>query len=95
MYLARVMGTCIATVKTAGLSGRRLLVVQPLDFNLEQSGLPMVALDTVRAGVGDLVIYVTSREAAKALDDSFNPVDAALLGIVDHVDYEPWCGESS
>jgi ethanolamine utilization protein EutN len=92
MYLARVTGSCTATRKTSGMTGSRLLVVQPLDFAREPAGAPFVAVDTVRAGPGDLVFYVTSREAAKALDDEFNPVDAAILGIVDELRYTPWKG---
>jgi len=85
-----VVGTCTATAKTGGLRGRRLLVLEPLTFALAPDGEPFVAVDTVRAGPRDIVFYVTSREAAKALDDPFNPVDAATLGIVDSVRYQPW-----
>jgi ethanolamine utilization protein EutN len=92
MYLARVIGTCTATVKTPGLKGLRLLVVQPLSFELQESGRPLVAVDTVRAGPGDVIFYVTAREAAKALPDPFNPVDVAILGIVDELRYQPWNG---
>ncbi len=92
MYLARVTGSCTATRKTPGLAGQRLLVVRPLTFAREEAGPPFVAVDTVQAGPGDLVFYVTSREAAKALEDPFNPVDAAILGIVDELRYEPWSG---
>ncbi len=92
MQLARVTGTCVATVKTPGLTGHRLLVLQPLGFDLTDGGEPLVAVDTVRAGAGDLVFWVASREAAKALPDPFNPVDAAVLGIVDELRYAPWGG---
>ena len=66
MYLARVTGTCTATIKTPNLGGYRLLVVQPLTFDLREDGEPFVAVDTVSAGPGDVVFYVTAREAAKA-----------------------------
>ncbi|MFH1845486.1 MAG: EutN/CcmL family microcompartment protein [bacterium] len=92
MYLARVTGSCTATIKTDGLHGHRLLVLQPLTFAREENGEPFIAVDTVRAGPDDIVFYVTSREAAKALADEFNPVDVAILGIVDEVRYQPWHG---
>jgi ethanolamine utilization protein EutN len=92
MHLARVVGTCTATVKTPGLKGHRLLVLQPLSFALVEEGDPMIGVDTVRAGPGDVIFYVSAREAAKALADPFNPVDVAILGIVDEVRYQPWTG---
>ena len=85
MHLARVTGTVWATQKVETLTGYRMLVVQPLTHNLEKKGLPLVAVDTVSAAPGQLVFYVASREAAKALEERFNPVDAAIVGIVDHV----------
>ena len=90
MYLARVVGTCTATIKTPGLHGRRLLVLEPLTFDLVVKGSPFVAVDSINAGPNSIVFYVSSREAAKALDDPFNPVDAAIMGIVDEVRYSPW-----
>jgi ethanolamine utilization protein EutN len=85
MYLGRVLGRCVATVKHAALSGVALLVVQPLDEQLRPSGAVEVACDTVRAGPGDLVYLVGSREAALALRETFTPVDAAIVGIVDAI----------
>ena len=95
MYLARVTGTCTATIKAPNLDGYRLLEVEPLTFDLAPEGEPFVAVDTVRAGPGDLIFYVTSREAAKALDEPFNPVDAAIMGIVDEIRYQHWTGGDS
>lgn len=86
MYLGKVIGTCVATRKYEGLEGVKLLVVQPLDHDLKPTTSPEVACDTVRAGPGDLVYLVGSREAALALDPSFVPVDAAIVGIVDAVE---------
>ena len=85
MYLGRVIGTVVCERKYEGLEGKRLLVVQPLDHKLQNAGGPEVAVDTVRAGKGDLVFLVGSREAALALEPSFVPVDAAIVGIVDQV----------
>jgi ethanolamine utilization protein EutN len=85
MYLGRVIGTVVAERKYEGLEGKKLLVVLPLDHHLEPTREPEVAVDTVRAGHGDLVYLVSSREAALALDPTFVPVDAAIVGIVDDV----------
>jgi ethanolamine utilization protein EutN len=86
MYLGRVLGSVVASVKYEGLGGQKLLLVQPLDHDQAPSGPVEVAVDTVQAGRGDLVFLVGSREAALALEPSFVPVDAAIVGIVDDVD---------
>jgi ethanolamine utilization protein EutN len=85
MYLGRVIGTVVATRIYEGLAGSKLLLVTPLDHRLERTGDDQVAVDTVRAGTGDLVYLVGSREAALALDPWFVPVDAAIVGIVDQL----------
>ena len=85
MYLGEVIGTCVASRRTPGLDGIKLLVVQPLDDARAPVGRPEVAADTVQAGVGDFVWLVGSREAALALEESFVPVDAAIVGIVEGV----------
>ncbi|HTM20811.1 MAG TPA: EutN/CcmL family microcompartment protein [Kofleriaceae bacterium] len=86
MYLGRVIGTVVADRKIAGLVGSKLLLVQPLDDRQAPNGDIQAAVDTVRAGDGDLVWLVGSREAALALDPWFVPVDAAIVGIVDQID---------
>ena len=85
MHLCRVIGTVWATQKVDTLTGYRMLIVQPLSHDLTNRGLPVVAVDTVSAAPGQLVFIVKSREASKALDERFNPVDAAIVGIVDEV----------
>jgi ethanolamine utilization protein EutN len=85
VYLGKVIGTVVAERKVAGLAGAKLLLVQPVDDRLAASGPIEVAVDTVRAGDGDLVYLVGSREAALALEPWFVPVDAAIVGIVDQL----------
>jgi microcompartment protein CcmK/EutM len=86
MQLARVTGTVVATVKTPGLAGVKLLLVQPLDRDLSPAGGQVVAADAVHmAGPGELVYIVAAREAAQAMADTFVPVDHAIVGIVDAV----------
>lgn len=86
MYLAKVIGTVVAERKYAGLEGKKLLVVLPVDPSGAPVGEPHVAVDAAQAGEGDLVTCVGSREAALALEPSFVPVDASIIGIVDDVD---------
>ena len=87
MQLARVVGTVVATEKAQGLEGVRFLVIQPLDKHQEPEGGTVVAADAVHmAGPGELVYFVSSREAAEALPVRFVPVDHAITGIVDEVD---------
>lgn len=85
MYLGRVIGTVVASEKSAGLEGVKFLLVQPLDDRGEPSKPREVAVDAVQAGTGDHVYLVGAREAALALEPSFVPVDAAIVGIVDDV----------
>jgi len=90
MYLGRVIGTVVATRRYAGLDGVKLLMVQPLDDQLADKGDPHVAADaTAQAGPRDVVTLVGSREAALALEETFVPVDAAIVAIVDQVWSEP------
>lgn len=85
MQLAKVIGTVVASVKDPALTGLKIMMIQPLTDELKSSGGPIAAIDTVQAGFGDLVHWVTAREAALALPDSFVAVDAAITGIVDQV----------
>jgi ethanolamine utilization protein EutN len=89
MYLGKVIGTVVAERKYDGLEGKKLLIVQPLDHRHQPTGEPQVAVDTVRAGPGDFVYLVGSREAALACDPWFVPVDAAIVGIIDQLDTTP------
>jgi ethanolamine utilization protein EutN len=83
MQLARVIGTVVATVKNDSLSGRTLLVVQTLNANLEPNGKPMVAVDAVGAGVGELVFWCRGKEASFPFKREDTPSDCTIVGIVD------------
>ena len=86
MLFGRVHGNAVCTIKYPGTEGVKLLIVQPLDKNLEPIGKLQVAADVVQAGVNDLCVMVRSREAALAMKDiKFVPVDLALVGIVDEL----------
>ena len=83
MQLARVIGTVVATVKNESLVGRKLLVVQTVNRHLEPTGKPMVAIDAVGAGVGELVFWCRGKEASFPFKREDTPTDCTIVGIVD------------
>ncbi|HYE75341.1 MAG TPA: EutN/CcmL family microcompartment protein [Blastocatellia bacterium] len=83
MQLARVIGNVVATVKNPALEGRKLMIIQSLDANLRASGKPLVAIDSVGAGVGELVFWCRGKEASFPFTRSTVPTDCTIIGIVD------------
>jgi ethanolamine utilization protein EutN len=88
MFLGKIVGTAVATIKTPDLTGVKLLVVQPLNKYQQPIGNLQVTADATQAGVGDIVFMVRAREAALALEKTFVPVDLAAIGVVDTVDVD-------
>jgi ethanolamine utilization protein EutN len=88
MQLARVIGDVVATRKDENLVGIKLLVLQPLSPDRQPVGRTLVAVDAVGAGVGEEVFYVRGKEASFPFYPSEPPVDAGIVGIVDHWDME-------
>jgi ethanolamine utilization protein EutN len=87
MQIARVVGTVVATQKHRKFEGAKLLLVQPLNADDSARGAPLLAVDGVGAGVGEKVLVVLEgRAAGDAIGKKAAPVDAAIVGIVDHVD---------
>ncbi|HZU95484.1 MAG TPA: EutN/CcmL family microcompartment protein [Planctomycetota bacterium] len=87
MNIARVMGTIWATRKNPDLEGAKIQIVQPLSCDLKPIGKPIAAVDTVGAGEGELVYYVTAYEAVIPFFRPMVPIDASLVGIVDSIDF--------
>lgn len=86
MQIGKVIGTVVATRKDESLVGNKLMITQPLNFNKNYEGKPLITVDTVGAGIGEIVIYTegtAARNAAKKKDSSIN---AAIVGIVDNID---------
>jgi ethanolamine utilization protein EutN len=83
MQLARVIGTVVATVKNESLHGRKLLIVQNLDKDLQSTGKPMVAVDAIGAGIGELVFWCRGKEASFPFKREDTPTDCTIVGIVD------------
>lgn len=87
MQIARVVGTVVATQKHAKFSGAKLLLVQPVGLDDTPRGTPLLAVDSVGAGVHEKVlIVIEGRAAGEALGRQGAPVDAAIIGIIDQVD---------
>jgi len=85
MNLAKVVGQVVASQKIEGLNGFKFLIIDYLNKQNKVTGKQVVAVDTVQAGMGDIVSCVSSREAALSLEMFFVPVDSAIIGIVDSV----------
>ena len=83
MLLGKVIGTIWATRKYEALNSYKMQFVQPINSKLENTGTPIVAVDTIGAGPGEIIFYATSSEAVNAMDVDMAPVDASIVGIVD------------
>lgn len=88
MYLGKVIGTIWATRKYETLTGYKMQFVQPLNSLMENTGEPIIAIDTIGAGPGEIIFYITASEAVIPLDVDMAPVDASIVGIVDSVNVE-------
>ena len=86
MYLARVMGSVVCTVKQDTLAGQPLQWIQPIDSDGSDRGAPVVAVDPLGLGEGEVCYYITAREASLTLFETFAAVDAGIVGKVDRVD---------
>jgi microcompartment protein CcmK/EutM len=86
MLLARIVGTVVATRKDPRLVSNKLLLARPVDPQGKAEGNYLVAVDTVDAGVGETVLVVSGSSARMAAGMKDCPVDAAVVGIIDHVD---------
>lgn len=86
MEIGRVIGTVVATRKHAKFDGAKLLLVQPVGLDDAPRGTPLLAIDSVGAGVHEKVLVVLEgRAAQEALGRKLAPVDAAIVGIIDTV----------
>lgn len=89
MQIGRVVGTVVSTQKNRKLEGAKLLLVQPLTLEGEPRGTAVLAIDSVGAGVGETVLLVIEGKAAgDALGKKAAAVDAAIIGIIDTIDYK-------
>lgn len=89
MIIGKVVGNVVSTSKAEKLQGKKLLIVQPLSMmTIEPTGNPVVAIDTVGSGEGEVVMVVSGSSARQTVVTNGTPVDAAIIGIIDHIEIE-------
>ena len=90
MFVAKVKGTVVTTQKVEKMTGRKLLIVDPLrvdekDAAMISTGRSFVAVDSVGAGEGDVVLVTQGSSARMTTTTGDAPVDCVIIGIVDSV----------
>ena len=85
MFLGKVIGNVWATRKYQALKNMKLMFVQPMNANYEETDEPIIAVDTVGSGPGEIVYYITASESVIPLPVDMAPVDASIVGIVDTI----------
>ncbi len=89
MILGRVRGTVVSTTKSDKLSGYKLLIVVPINIDtFEEQGAPVVSVDTVGAGEGEVVMVVGGSSSRQTSATEGRPVDSTIVAIIDSVDFQ-------
>ena len=86
MQIAKVIGTTISTIKDPTLTGRKLLILRQTDEAGATYGRPYVAVDTLDAGVGDLVLTAHGSGGRQTDQTKNSPVDAVIMAVIDHME---------
>lgn len=96
MLIGRVVGSVVATQKDEKLTDRKFLLVQVHDLHNRPKDQYVVAVDSVGAGTGDMVLYATGSSARQTDITDGRPCDAVVMAVVDSWDlggenvYEKW-----
>jgi microcompartment protein CcmK/EutM len=88
MLIARVIGTTVSTIKDEKIIGRKLLILRQTDETGNPIGKPYVAVDTVNAGVGDLVLTAHGSSARQTHLTDKRPVDAVIMAMIDTLEVD-------
>ncbi len=88
MKFARVVGNVVATRKEEKVRGRKFMVLQPVNLDMEPNGGVLVGVDAVGAGVGELVLFATGSTARQTELTENRPTDCVIMAIVDLVDID-------
>lgn len=86
MLIAKVIGTTISTIKDEKLRGQKLLIMRQTDETGAPFGKPYVAVDTLDAGVGDLVLTAHGSGGRQTAITKNSPVDAVIMAVIDHLE---------
>jgi len=86
MLIAKVIGTTVSTIKDETLEGRKLLILRQTDVDGEPIGKPYVAVDTLDAGIGDLVGTAHGSSGRLTFLTKYGPVDAVFMAVIDHLE---------
>jgi microcompartment protein CcmK/EutM len=85
MLIAKVIGTTVSTIKDPTLEGRKLLIMRQTDVQGLPVGKPYVAVDTLDAGIGDLVLTAHGSSGRQTDITKNRPVDAVIMAVIDHL----------
>lgn len=85
MFLARVVGNVVSTIKDPNLAAKKILIIQPIDKSGKDAGQKILALDSVGAGAGETVYCCRGREASFPWAPEEVPTETAIVGIVDTI----------
>ena len=88
MLIAKVIGTTVSTIKDEKIIGRKLLIVRQTDETGEPFGKPYVAVDTVNAGIGDLVLTASGSSARQTTITKDRPVDAVIMAMINSLEVD-------
>jgi microcompartment protein CcmK/EutM len=87
MYICKVQGKCVSTIKNKEMAGYSLVTVQKLSKSGSPSGELIVTADLIGCSIGETVLVATGSSARLALADKNTPIDAVIVGIVDNCDF--------
>lgn len=89
MQIAKVIGTVVSTNKSDKMLGLKLMVVKTIDLDtFEEKGAPIISIDAVGAGVGEIVMLVSGSSSRQTVTTDAKPVDNSIVAIVDSIDIE-------
>ena len=86
MRIAKIIGTTVSTIKNESLTGHKFMICRQADETGEPFGEPYVAVDTVNAGVGELVLTAHGSGGRQTDQTKDSPVDAVIMAVIDHLD---------
>ncbi len=88
MLIGKIIGNVWATRKSESLSGYKLMIVEPYEYKKHSRKYPVVAVDTIGAGIGEMVLVVSGSSARLGAGNQTSPIDHTIVGIIDKIDLQ-------